>query len=99
MTKKIIKDKQNRQKFKKYELKHLALKILANNTKIDTKSRHTFNLQLAKLPRNCSITRIHNRCIFTGRAHGIYKKLKISRILAREFISSGLLPGFTKSSW
>ena len=99
MTKKVINDKRNRLLFKKFELKHISIKTLANDSKISANLRHKFNLELNELPRNCSITRIRNRCIITGRSRGVYKKLKISRILAKEYINSGLLPGYTKSSW
>ncbi len=99
MTKKIIKDKQIRETFKKNEIKKLALKFLANTHNVDKKIQHNFNLALTELPKNSSITRIKNRCIITGRSHGVYKKLKLSRILLKEYISLGLLSGFTKSSW
>ncbi len=32
-------------------------------------------------------------------AHGVYRKLKISRIALRDMASSGKIPGLTKSSW
>lgn len=99
MTKKIIKDKRNRQRFLQYEIKRNALKYLANDSNLPKKIQHNINLQLSKLPKNSSITRIKNRCIFTGRGRSVYSKLKLSRILLREYINSGILPGFTKSSW
>jgi small subunit ribosomal protein S14 len=55
--------------------------------------------RLAELPRNSSAVRIRNRCEVTGRAHGYYRKFRMSRIALREFGSAGLLPGVTKSSW
>jgi small subunit ribosomal protein S14 len=51
------------------------------------------------LPKNSSKIRIRNRCEITGRPHGVYRKLKISRIALREMASSGKIPGMTKSSW
>jgi small subunit ribosomal protein S14 len=36
---------------------------------------------------------------FTGRPHGVYRKLKISRIALRDLGLHGLIPGMTKSSW
>ena len=41
-------------------------------------------LKLAKLPRNSSATRIHNRCELSGRPRGFYRKLKLSRIALRD---------------
>ena len=40
-----------------------------------------------------------NRCEISGRPHGVYRKLKISRIALRDMASSGKIPGITKSSW
>ena len=56
-------------------------------------------LKLNKLPKNSSKIRIRNRCEITGRPHGVYRKLKISRIALRDMASSGKIPGMTKSSW
>ena len=53
----------------------------------------------AVLPKNSSKIRIRNRCEITGRPHGVYRKLKISRIALREMASSGKIPGIIKSSW
>ena len=56
-------------------------------------------LKLAKLPRNSSKVRIHNRCELTGRSHGFYRKLKLSRIQLRKLSNEGQVPGMKKSSW
>ena len=45
------------------------------------------------------IARIRNRCEITGRPHGVYRKLRISRIALRDLALSGKIPGMTKSSW
>ena len=56
-------------------------------------------LKLAKIPRNSARIRIRNRCEITGRPHGVYRKLRISRIALRDLASNGKIPGMTKSSW
>ena len=61
--------------------------------------RFKARLKLAKLPRNSSATRLHNRCQLTGRPHAYYRKLKVSRIMLRELGSNGQIPGLVKSSW
>ena len=61
--------------------------------------RFKASLELAKLPRNSSATRLHNRCQLTGRPHAYYRKLKISRIALRDLGSNGEIPGMVKSSW
>ncbi|NLA14945.1 MAG: 30S ribosomal protein S14 [Bacteroidales bacterium] len=54
---------------------------------------------LAKLPRNSSPVRLHNRCSITGRPKGYMRKFGISRIQFREMASNGLIPGVRKASW
>ena len=54
---------------------------------------------LAKLPRDSSPTRSHNRCELTGRSHGFLRKFKISRIMLRELGLAGKIPGLKKASW
>ncbi|HSP87498.1 MAG TPA: 30S ribosomal protein S14 [Ignavibacteriaceae bacterium] len=54
---------------------------------------------LQKLPRDASPTRLHNRCMFTGRARGFHRKFGVSRLVLREMALKGELPGVKKSSW
>ena len=84
---------------KKYHQKRKQFKDIVNNRKLPLEERFKAQLKLAKLPKNSSKIRIRNRCEITGRPHGVYRKLKISRIALRELASSGKIPGMTKSSW
>ncbi len=54
---------------------------------------------LQKLPRNSSPVRLHNRCMFTGRARSYYRKFGVSRLVLREMALRGEIPGLKKSSW
>ncbi len=54
---------------------------------------------LAKLPRDASPTRSHNRCQITGRSRGFLRKFKVSRIMLRELAAQGQIPGLRKASW
>jgi small subunit ribosomal protein S14 len=54
---------------------------------------------LAKLPRDSSPTRSHNRCLLTGRSRGVLRKFKVSRIMLRELALAGQIPGLKKASW
>lgn len=54
---------------------------------------------LQKLPRDASPTRLHNRCMFTGRARSFHRKFGISRLVLREMALKGEIPGLKKSSW
>ena len=82
-----------------YATKRAALKAIINDQTKPVEERFKAGLKLAKLPRNSSATRLHNRCQLTGRPHAYYRKLKVSRIMLRELGSNGEIPGMVKSSW
>ena len=84
---------------KKYLKKREKLKQIIKNKKLPLEERFAAQLKLAKIPRNSAKIRIRNRCEITGRPHGVYRKLRISRIALRELASKGRIPGMTKSSW
>ena len=84
---------------KKFLKKRENLKKIIKNKKLSLEDRFAAQLKLAKIPRNSSKTRIRNRCEITGRPHGVYRKLRISRIALRDLASKGKIPGMTKSSW
>ena len=84
---------------KKFLKKRTELKKIIKNKKLPLDERFNAQLKLAKLPRNSAKIRIRNRCEITGRSHGVYRKLRISRIALRELASKGRIPGMTKSSW
>ena len=84
---------------KKFLKKRESLKKIIKNKKLPLEQRFEAQLKLAKIPRNSSKVRIRNRCEISGRPHGVYRKLKISRIALRDLASKGKIPGMTKSSW
>ena len=83
----------------KLYFKRSKLKKIIMNKKLPLEERFKAQQKLSKLPRNSAKNRIMNRCQITGRPHGVYRKLKISRIALRQMASSGKIPGMTKSSW
>ena len=54
---------------------------------------------LARLPRDSSPTRSHNRCLITGRSKAFLRRFKVSRIMLRELALAGKIPGLKKASW
>jgi len=84
---------------KKFLKKRENLKTIIKNKKLPLEQRFAAQLKLAKLPRNSAKIRIRNRCEISGRPHGFYRKLRISRIALRDLASKGKIPGMTKSSW
>ena len=95
----IEKNKKRIKLTKKFESKRKKLKKIVMNKKINLNERFEAALKLAKLPKNSAKIRVRNRCEITGRPHGYYRKLKMSRIALRELASMGKIPGMTKSSW
>ena len=83
----------------KFFVKRKKLKKIIMNKKLPLEERFKAQLKLSNLPRNSSKTRVRNRCQITGRPHGVYRKLKISRIALRQLGLEGKIPGMVKSSW
>ena len=79
--------------------KRQALKKIIMNKNLTLEERFKAQQKLSKLPRNSAKNRIMNRCQITGRPHGVYRKLKISRIALRQLGLQGKIPGLIKSSW
>ena len=95
----IERQKKRERLVKQYAAKRAALKEIVSDESKPMEERFRASLKLAKLPRNSSATRLHNRCQLTGRPHAYYRKLKVSRIALRELGSNGQIPGMVKSSW
>ena len=83
----------------KFYKKRSSLKKIIMDKKISLEERFKAQQRLSKMPRNSAKTRVRNRCQITGRPHGVYRKLKISRIALRQLGLEGKIPGMVKSSW
>ena len=79
--------------------KRMKLKKIIMDKKLSLEERINAQQKLSKLPRNSAKVRVMNRCQITGRPHGVYRKLKISRIALRQLGLEGKIPGMVKSSW
>ena len=79
--------------------KRMKLKKIIMGKKLSLEERFKAQQKLSKLPRNSAKVRVMNRCQITGRPHGVYRKLKISRIALRQLGLEGKIPGMVKSSW
>ena len=83
----------------KFYEKRAKLKKIVMNKKLPLEERFKAQQKLSKLPRNSAKSRVMNICPITGRPHGVYRKLKISRIALRQLGLQGKIPGLIKSSW
>ena len=98
-TSAIEKNKQRRALVKQYSAKRAKLKATSKDQSVSLEVRFAAQLKLAELPRNSSPGRVRNRCEFSGRPRGYYRKVKLSRIALRELSNLGQIPGMVKSSW
>ena len=83
----------------KFYKKRQSLKKIIMNKSLSLEERFKAQQKLSQLPRNSAKSRVMNRCQITGRPHGVYRKLKISRIALRKLGLEGKIPGMVKSSW
>jgi small subunit ribosomal protein S14 len=83
----IARDEKRRRLYEKYKKKREELKADGDYE------------GLQKLPKNSSMVRLKNRCMFTGRSRAYYRKFGVSRLIFREMALKGEIPGVKKSSW
>ena len=83
----------------KYYKKRKDLKKTIMNKNLSLEERFKAQQKLSNLPRNSAKNRVMNRGEITARPHGVYRKLKISRIALRKLGLEGKIPGMVKSSW
>ena len=96
----IRKDTVRREMVKKDEHQRMALKSIQKNVSdFSTTKRFAASIRLSKLRKNGSKVKVRNRCVLTGRPRGVYNFFKLSRIMIRDLVSKGLLPGVVKASW
>jgi small subunit ribosomal protein S14 len=95
----INRNEKRRKTVKKFEVKRTALLAIINDFKQPEEERMAARMQLQKLPRNASPTRVRNRCKLTGRPRGVYRKFGLGRNKLRDIAMRGEIPGMTKASW
>lgn len=83
----------------KYAERRDALRKTVKDLRLPLEEREAAKLQLNKLPRDSSPSRLRNRCSLTGRANGYYRKFGLGRNKLREAAMRGDVPGLVKASW
>ena len=99
MIKKNQKDKKNRLTFFQHEEKRKVLKSITHNINLSSFIRWKASLDLSTLPKVASLTKLKNRCVFTGRSRSILGQFNMSRLMLRKLAREGSIPGLRKSSW
>ena len=92
-------DYKRRQSFALHESKRKTLQAVATNQNLEISLRWWAQLEKSKLPRQSSLSRVHNHCVKTGRSRAVVSFLRISRLQFRRLVSKGALQGFRKACW
>ena len=79
--------------------KRAELKAIIKSPTTSYDEKQEAILQLQKMPKNASPTRLRNRCSLTGRPKGYYRKFGLGRNKLREAAMRGDIPGLVKASW
>jgi ribosomal protein S14 len=104
MLSKLIKDNKIRKLYKNKEINKIGLKFLFVNL-INNKN---FNLKKLKkiicflrikIQKKNFKTKIVRRCILNNRARSSLRQFSISRIILKELLTNGIIPGYSKSMW
>lgn len=100
----IKKYKQNRVQFLKIEKKLKVYTFLKSYILQKKKFLYSFKkikLNMLRFPfhNTGSKTKVVNRCMVTNRSRGVLKKFKLNRILLKDMLKVGILPGYKKATW
>lgn len=101
-----FKDNKLRQKFKKFELQYKLkyfiykniLSYINNSTNLLLTNKKLIYFQIFKRKKKNYSTKIVRRCILTNRSKS-FRPFKVSRIIARELMGFGIIPGYSKAVW
>ena len=99
MVNSIQRDQRRRWLACKFETKRLQYKALLQDADLSLAIKQQNMQKNHKMVRNSSLTRVYNRCVLTGRARGVLRFCRLSRIKLRELASQGLVSGVCKTSW
>jgi ribosomal protein S14 len=100
-----IKDLKNRKFFLKTENNKLVYKFIYTNTlnnPLFYQLKQLFFIKFFKKfnkIRYKSSTRVLNKCVLSNRNQKTFAKLKLSRLVAKDLLSFGLIPGYKKAVW
>ena len=75
---------------------------LINNKKLKNSARSSLLISFLKKKiklKHKTRTRIASNCIFNGRGKSVLRPYGISRILLRDMLQFGVLPGYSKAVW
>lgn len=99
-----IKDFQNKKKFNLLEISKIVSKLV-NVYYLNNKKKHILNKKVLSFERLSKInryskTKMIRYCVLTGRSRGSIRKTGgVSRVLLRDMLQLGIIPGYKKAVW
>lgn len=98
--KSVLAREAKRQKMvEKFAQRRVEIKRRVIDSSLSMEERMEAMMELQKLPRDSSKSRLRNRCGLTGRPRGYYRRFGLGRNKLREIVMQGEAPGVTKASW
>lgn len=98
-----IKDIKYRKQFSKLEklriVDNFVFKNLIANPKLEKNLKKQIFFKFYNIKKSRVKNRSVRRCVLTNRGRGSLQSFKISRVLLRELMSFGIIPGYKKSVW
>jgi ribosomal protein S14 len=82
--------------------KFLFINFLNNKTTFSPLKRTSLLISFLKIKNKISLkarVRMTNRCVLNNRNRGVFRPFGISRILLRNLMQFGVLPGYFKAVW
>lgn len=95
----VARQKKREHLVEKYAARRQELKRRGKDETLSFEERWEAMMELQRLPRDSSPSRLRNRCALTGRPRGYYRKFGLGRLKLRDVMVSGEAPGVTKASW
>jgi len=102
-----VKDNKNRSQFYKQEkkklvYKYLYIQLISNSKLVNNCSKKIlflFRKSYQKKLGSFSKTTLIRRCTSSNRNRSVLRPYNLSRIVLRNFISAGFIPGYKKAVW
>merc|ERR1712198_704830 len=96
---KMVKEVRNRKLVKEFAFERLNINALRKNKIIPEQIKEIADKEIAALPTNSSITRLHKRCALTSRPRGLVTRWRLSRIVWRHEADYNKLSGVQRAMW
>ena len=95
----LIRESRRRRLAEQHLEKRKLLIAVIKDPAADLEAKAVAYRAIAKLPRDASRVRQHNRCQLTGRPRAYLRRFGLSRLMVRKLAHQAELPGVRKSSW